>query len=146
MREPPTLVRDPIQRPDEPRHFMVLKPLRHQVAAARRGHELARTRDGLRMQEAGYDLYDPSVFFPRADVNMALLRPSTKTKHCPLKGDNQYYDLVLEDEVLENAAWSFVEVCHFDPRLEQLRERVAFDTSKIQVTEHTVVDELDTSG
>lgn len=137
--DPLNLVRDPIQRPDEPRHFMVLKSLAHEVLAERHGRTLARSRDAMRMQEAGYDLYDPSVFFPREDVDMSLLRPSTKTKHCPLKGDNQYFDVVIGDEVLEDAAWSFVEVCDFDARLQRLRERIAFDTSKVQVTELTVV-------
>jgi uncharacterized protein (DUF427 family) len=137
MSEPRTLVRDPIERPDEPRHFMVLKSLSHEATANRAGHELARTRNALRMQEVGYDLYDPVVYFPRRDVDMTALRPSGKTKRCRLKGDNVYYDLVLGDEVIENAAWSFEEVCDFDPRLTQLRGRIAFDTSKVQITELT---------
>ena len=137
MSEPRTLVRDPIERPDEPRHFMVLKSLSHEATATLAGHELARTRDALRMQEVGYDLYDPVVYFPRDDVDMATLRPSGKTKRCGLKGDNIYYDLLIGDEVIENAAWSFEEVCDFDPRLAQLRSRIAFDTSKVQVTELT---------
>ena len=138
MSEPLTLVRDPILRPDESRHFMVLKSLSHEAMAARAGRELARTRNALRMQEVGYDLYDPVVYFPRADVDMTALRPSGKTTRCPLKGDNVYFDLVLPDGVIEDAAWSFEEVCDFDPRVEQLRGRIAFDTSKIQITELTV--------
>lgn len=130
-----TLVRDPIVRPDEPRHFMVLKRLPHEVSARWGGLDLARTRNAVRMHEAGYDLYDPVVYFPRADVDMALLRVGEKTTQCPLKGSTEYFDLVVGGEVIENAAWSFHEVCDFDPRLELIRGRIGFDRSRVQVVE-----------
>lgn len=141
-----TCVRDPIQRPDEPRHFMVLKPLSHEVTATRGGLELARTRDAVRMHEAGYDLYDPVVYFPRADVNMQALRVSAKRTRCPLKGKTEYFDLVVGDRVIEDAAWSFREVVEFDPRIEVIRERIAFDRAKVQVTETTVSDDVESVG
>lgn len=86
MSEHITYVRNPIARPDEPRHFMVLESLSHEVVATWNGRELARTRSAVRMHEAGYDLYDPVVYFRRADVNMDALRVGSKTTHCPLKG------------------------------------------------------------
>lgn len=139
MSEQVTFVRNAIQRPDEPRHFMVLKRLPHEATAVGPGgSELARSRNALRMQEAGYDLYTPAVYFPRADVKMDALRVSAKTTHCPLKGNTEYFDLVVGDRIIENAAWSFREVCDFDPRLEELQGRIAFDTSKVQVTELTL--------
>ena len=93
------------------------------------------------MQEAGYDLYDPVVYFPRADVNMAVLRPSDKTTRCPLKGVTEWFDLVHGDRVIEHAAWSYHEVVGFDPRIEQIRGLVAFDRTKVQTIEHTVSGE-----
>lgn len=138
MSRPVTVVRNPIQRPDEPRHFMVMKPIGHEVTAGRHGVALARTRDGIRVQEAGYDLYDPSVYFPRADVNMQALRANSKRTFCPLKGSRRYFDLLVGSRCIEHAAWSYDEVCGFDPRLQALRDRIAFDTSKVQVTELTV--------
>ncbi|MGF1525848.1 MAG: DUF427 domain-containing protein [Candidatus Competibacterales bacterium] len=137
MVEPVTLVPNPIQRPDEPRHFMVLKPLAHPVTAAVAGQTIASSRAALRLQEAGRDLYDPVVYFPLDAIPEGLLQPTAKTTHCPLKGDTVYYDVVVGERRLAAAAWRYVTVCDFDPRLEILKDRVAFDATKIQVTELT---------
>ena len=104
-----TRVKDAIHNPSDPRHFMRIKPLPHPATAAVGGTEVVRSCDAVRVQEAGRDLYDPVVYFPRADIRDDVLRPTGKTTHCPLKGDTEYYDVVPGDgTVLENAAWSYV--------------------------------------
>lgn len=138
MIKPVTLVKNPIQRPDEPRHFMVLKPLEHRVTAKAATLVLADSASTIRVHEAGYDLYDPVVYFPRVDVRMELLQKSEKTTHCPLKGHTTYFDLILPDTVIPDAAWSYHEVFEFDPRLEQLRDCIAFDARYVAVLEHRV--------
>lgn len=57
------------------------------------------------MKEVGFDVYDHVTYFPRADVDMAVLVPVDKTTHCPLKGDTEYFDIVVDGERIPEAAW-----------------------------------------
>lgn len=63
-----TIARDTIHHPDEPRHFMRIKPVRARVRVLRGGRVLAESERARRLLEAGRDLYDPVLYFPAADV------------------------------------------------------------------------------
>ncbi|MEQ8230742.1 MAG: DUF427 domain-containing protein [Gammaproteobacteria bacterium] len=127
-----TLVRDAIHNPAEPRHFMRVTPCERLVVATLAGRELARTRRATRVKEVGYDIYDPVLYFPREDVDMTSLQQNARTTHCPLKGDTAYFDASIDGELLENVAWSYVEVIE---AAAPLRDLVAFDTRLVRVTE-----------
>ncbi len=134
--DPITHVQDAIHNPADPRHFMRLKPVRGRVTARAGGVELARSEAALKLMEAGRDLYDPVWYLPRRDVAMDRLVAVDRTTHCPLKGDTAYFDVRLDDgTVLEGAAWSYVSVLDFDSRLAPLAELIAFDQSRVLVTE-----------
>jgi uncharacterized protein (DUF427 family) len=62
-------------------------------------------------------------YFPLDAVDRDKLRPSDHTSVCPWKGTASYYDVIVDGEVNENAAWSYPE-----PRsaAEEIRGRVAF--------------------
>jgi uncharacterized protein (DUF427 family) len=62
-------------------------------------------------------------YFPPDAVDDDKLRPSDHTSVCPWKGTASYYDVVVDGEVNENAAWSYPQ-----PRsaAEEIRGRVAF--------------------
>ncbi|WIY25504.1 DUF427 domain-containing protein [Parasedimentitalea psychrophila] len=49
----------------------------------------------------------PVIYFPRDDIAMALLDQSSKTTHCPHKGDASYFSIVNKSSVTENAVWSY---------------------------------------
>jgi len=49
----------------------------------------------------------PVIYFPRNDIAMVLLDRSSKTTHCPHKGDANYFSIVNKSTVTENAAWSY---------------------------------------
>jgi len=49
----------------------------------------------------------PVIYFPRDDIAMALLDRSSKTTHCPHKGDASYFSIVNKSSVTENAVWSY---------------------------------------
>jgi len=133
----PTLIADAIRRPDEPAHFMVLKSLSHRASARVGGRTIADDPAPVRVQEAGRDLYDPVVYFERAAVDMTCLEPTDKTTHCPLKGSTEYFDVTVDGTRYPNAAWSYVSVLDFDPRLARLVGRIAFDPRVAEVVEHT---------
>jgi uncharacterized protein (DUF427 family) len=46
-------------------------------------------------------------YFPRADVDTRRLQRTVKTSECPFKGTAHYYSVLVDDLVLENAAWTY---------------------------------------
>lgn len=128
-----TFVKNAIHRPDEPRHFMRIKQLNKLVTAAISDFNLAESDRALKLQEAGFDLYDPVYYFPREEVNMKLLKKSDHSTHCPLKGDTEYFDIQLDHMTLEKAAFSYVNTLDEG---EELKDLIAFDQEKVQIVEH----------
>ena len=127
-----TLVKDAIHRPDEPRHFMQFKYPDTQYTATFQGQEIASTKNALVLSEVAYAIYDPVIYFPRADINNERLSKIDKTTHCPLKGDTEYYNLKdTANSSGEEVAWCYAEPLSF---AEKLRDYVAFDTRKIKVS------------
>ncbi|MEM8926323.1 MAG: DUF427 domain-containing protein [Actinomycetota bacterium] len=126
-----TLVRNAIHNPSEPRHFMRVVPSGDRRSAAAAGTVVAESTEALVVKEVGRDLYDHVTYFPRADVNMEALVAIDKTTHCPLKGDTEYFDVVVDGERIPEAAWSYVDTIDVAA---ELRHLVAFDTSKVDVS------------
>ncbi len=126
-----TLVKNAVHNPNEPRHFMRIVPAGKRWVAAVGEQVIADSNQALVVKEVGGDIYDPVVYFPRSDVNMAMLAPIDKTTHCPLKGDTEYFDVTANDQRLTAAAWSYVDMVAGH----ELLELVAFDAG--QVTCHS---------
>ncbi|MCB4455937.1 DUF427 domain-containing protein [Leisingera sp. McT4-56] len=68
------------------------------------GAVLGETANALELSEG--DL-DPVIYFPRDDIAMAFLDRTSKTTHCPHKGDASYFSIANKSSVTENAAWSY---------------------------------------
>jgi uncharacterized protein (DUF427 family) len=128
-----TLVRDAIQRPEEPRHFMVMRTLPGVVSAYVEGTLVARSDRAFAVKEVAGDVLDPVIYFPPGDVEGPRVVPAQRTSSCPLKGSARYLDVVVADGVVKEAAWSYQEVRGFDPRLSRLEGSVAFDASKVVI-------------
>lgn len=128
-----TLVRGAIHRPDEPRHFMRLKPVAGRVRVLREGALLAETAGALRCLEAGRDLYDPVLYLPMGDVRARLAQAERRT-HCPLKGDATYFDLHDEAGAVAcpEIAWAYADPFPF---ARDLAGRVAFDAARVTLEE-----------
>ncbi len=126
----PTLVRDAIYNPSERRHFMRVVPAgaTYRIETPN-GNVLAQSSDALICKEVGRDIYDPVVYFNRADVAMDQLAKTERTTHCPLKGDTEYFDLSA-DEPMEGIAWSYISTI---PDAAVLKDLVAFDASQVRI-------------
>ncbi|BEN30466.1 DUF427 domain-containing protein [Serratia marcescens] len=90
-----------IPGPDHP-ITLTCHPARVVVRAA--GQTLADSRNVLILQEA---TYPPVFYFPREDVNRALLQKNEHASYCPYKGDCSYFSLVFNGEQGANVAWSY---------------------------------------
>ena len=88
------------------------------------GAVLGESENVLELSEGDY--YPPVLYFPRADIAMALLDGTDKTTHCPHKGDASYFSIVSKSETLENAVWSYE--APLEP-MARIRDHLAFYTT-----------------
>ena len=121
-----SLVEGAIRNPDNPHHFLVLKPVNHLVKIFRGDELLAKTNNALRAIEIGKSVYDPVLYIPTKDVIASLTR-TEKTSHCPLKGNATYFEFEGEE-----IAWSYLRPFDF---AKELRDHLAFWSSKVRVEE-----------
>ncbi|MEM7093619.1 MAG: DUF427 domain-containing protein [Actinomycetota bacterium] len=126
-----TLVEGAVHNPNEPRHFMRIVPAGRRYTATADGQTLADSEAAVVVKEVGRDIYDPVVYFPRADVNMDALVGIDKSTHCPVKGNTEYFDVASGDVQVDEAAWSYVGPVVTGA--EELEGRIAFDVAKFNV-------------
>lgn len=127
-----THVRNAIHNPDDPLHFMRLKPTARRITIRLGDLVLAETTAAHRLLEAGRDLYDPVFYVPAGDVRVGL-EPVDRTTHCPIKGDTTYYDAVLPDGTrIAELAWCYTRPLPFVPDMTGL---VAFDPKRTTIVD-----------
>lgn len=68
------------------------------------GQAVAESRSSLRMLETSHP---PVYYIPPRDVHVGFLAPSQHASFCEWKGKARYFDLVLPDLRIENAAWCY---------------------------------------
>jgi uncharacterized protein (DUF427 family) len=129
-----TLSTQAIHNPDEPRHFMRIKPISGYVRVLLAGRVLAASNRALRLLEVGKDLSDPTIYFPPDDLRVAL-SPTDRRTFCPLKGHATYFPVLAPGgEVSEpEIAWSYTETLDF---ASELKNRIAFYASRVVIEEH----------
>ena len=124
-----TLVENAHHNPAEPRHFMRIVPAESRQQATAGDTTVADSDAALIVKEVGRDIYDAVVYFPRSDVDMGALERIDKTTHCPLKGDTEYFDLIIGNDRIAAAAWSYVgEMVAGD----EIRDLIAFDARAVR--------------
>ena len=62
-------------------------------------------------------------YFPPDAINKQYFKPSSHQTFCSWKGECSYYDIEVNGQTNENAAW-----CYVDPKpaADQIRGRIAF--------------------
>ena len=49
----------------------------------------------------------PANYIPREDVQMARLKRTEHSTHCPFKGDASYFSVSVDGKTAENAVWTY---------------------------------------
>lgn len=125
-----TMVKDAIHNPDDPRHFMRIKPIAKTVRIQFGDSLIAKTQSAIRVLEAGVDLYDPVVYVPLTDMSESFDASDTKT-FCPLKGDASFMSLTGRDGG-EDLAWTYTDPFEFAA---ELKGYVAFYAHRVIIKE-----------
>jgi len=90
-----------IPGPDHP-ITITANPGRVRVLAG--GKVIADTTRALALKEATYPVVQ---YIPREDVDQSFLTRTTRSTHCPYKGDASYFTVQAGDSTVENAVWSY---------------------------------------
>ncbi|MFN4160054.1 MAG: DUF427 domain-containing protein [Gemmobacter sp.] len=86
--------------------------------------------ESARVQELTEGGMAAVMYFPRADIAMAMLDRSDRSSTCPWKGQASYFSVVTPEGRLDNAVWSYEM-----PKagLEAIAGHLAFYTDRITV-------------
>jgi len=110
-----------------PDHPITLTPAATRWQAMFHGHLIADSAEAVVLKEASYP---PVVYFPRKDVEMAVLGRTAHSTHCPYKGDASYFTIARDGVVAENAVWTYETPF---PAMAQIKDLVAFYPNHVQV-------------
>jgi len=99
---------------------MSFDPYAHRLRVVFNGETIAESDGAMILHETRLA---PVFYFPRADVRMDLLEPTTNHTHCPFKGNADYWTVAVGDRRAENAAWAYE---HPLPEADSVRSYVAF--------------------
>ena len=70
-----------------------------------------------------YELVEGNVYFPPDSIKREYFKDSETKTVCPWKGNASYYDVVVEGDVNEDAAWYYPEP---KPAANNIKSHVAF--------------------
>ncbi len=82
----------------------VAEPTTRRLRIVHQGLVIADTVQGVRTLETSHP---PTYYLPRADVNLALIRPAAGESFCEWKGWASYFDVALPGGVIPKVAWSY---------------------------------------
>ncbi len=88
---------------DYPRPAVAELAARH-IRIAHRGVVLADSDAAWRTLETSHP---PTYYIPRADIAMTHLVPNPARSLCEWKGQAHYWDVVIGDDRIEGAGWSY---------------------------------------
>jgi uncharacterized protein (DUF427 family) len=72
--------------------------------------------------------HPPGYYIPPEDVLSEYLRPSRRRTYCEFKGQARYFDLVIGERVVRDAAWYYPDPA---PGYEVLRDHLAFYPGRV---------------
>ena len=117
-----------VVRMDPQGHHIQLRDDPRRVEVAIGGHVLASSNRSIVLDETGLP---PRHYFPRDDVRIDLLQPTTTETVCPFKGQASYWSAELDGEVHADVAWSYAQPID---GMEGISELVCFYLERTDLT------------
>ena len=106
-------------------HSISIAPASKTVRVTFKGVVIAESTQALDLREGNY----PTVkYIPRADVDMTRLRRSAHHTTCPFKGEANYFSIVVDGAIAENAIWTYETPL---PGVAAIKEHVAFYPDRV---------------
>ena len=101
-------------------HPITIEPHPGRLRVTRDGVTIADTAQALVLKESTY----PAVLYvPRQDTDMSRLVATTRSSHCPYKGDANYFSIAAGSSTAANAVWSYEQPY---PAMAQIAGHLAF--------------------
>lgn len=91
------------------------------------GAVVGESKNALELTEGDYPAV---IYFPRGDLAMAFLEPTTMTSRCPYKGDASYFTIEAKSGPIANAAWSYETP---QDAVADIKDHIAFFHEKVAV-------------
>lgn len=110
-----------------PDHPITVTPTAGTVVVRAGGQVIAESTGAVTLQESTY----PAVhYLPLADVDPAVLRPSTTQTYCPYKGDATYFSVETGEGTIDDAIWRYEQPY---PAVAEIAGKVAFYANKVDI-------------
>jgi uncharacterized protein (DUF427 family) len=102
-----------------------VEPSTRRIRVVLGGVTVADTTRAFRVLETSHP---PGYYIPPQDVRSEYLRPSRRTSYCEFKGRASYYDLVVGEREVRDAAWYYPDPA---PGYEVIRDHLAFYPGRV---------------
>jgi uncharacterized protein (DUF427 family) len=102
-----------------------VEPSTSHVVVVHRGVTIADTTAAVRVLETSQP---PAYYLPRDDIATELLAPSATRTFCEWKGTASYFDLRVGEDVVADAAWTYLDPT---PGFDAIRGSLAFYAQKV---------------
>jgi len=89
---------------DHSTRIITVKPAGKHVRIRFAGETIADSLHALLLEE---ETHDPVLYLPKSDVRMHLLIESTRSTHCPWKGDARYWTIRAGGREAQDAVWAY---------------------------------------
>ncbi|MDP9094629.1 MAG: DUF427 domain-containing protein [Actinomycetota bacterium] len=117
----------PVKIPDAT-HPITIEPTPGRVIVRVGTTVVADSTRVLGLRESAYPVVQ---YVPVADVDPALLRPSSNESYCPFKGEASYYSIVTADAQLTDAVWTYE---HPYDAVAPIAGHLAFYADRVDIT------------
>lgn len=112
-----------------PEHPITIDPSARRVRVVFGGETIADSTEALTLHEASLA---PVLYIPRSDVDMARLERTSRSTHCPYKGDAAYYTIRAGGRLAESAVWTYE---HPYEAVASIAGRLAFYRDRVDILE-----------
>ena len=112
-------------REPNPGHPITITPASTRLRIKWNGKIVADTTRALDLKEASYPVVH---YIPREDADMAHFEKTTRSTHCPFKGDASYFTLKDGAANADNAVWSYETPF---PAVKEIAGHLAFYPDKV---------------